>query len=454
MTWKKILSVSIALWFFMSHIKTVHTAFAKELSLDEILEMAQGDTTGKRLIEASYHSQMAETMIYRSAALPQLNFLYSAQKSSLSLLDQGLPPGSPERMSGNEYSWRLNLEAPVFSFGRIGTLWQLVNLREELSSYDRERQTDDYFRHIIQSYMAALLARARAHVASLNLKHSQSTFDFIKTEFEGGSIGKTGMLRAQAEHLLAQANHERAETESQASMRQLKYNLKISPEKDLTLKLEDQEKSCFFRNNLPKHEVSITEGAELRLASIRQKITEKTIDYRRSSYFPTLALIANAGASVRTHDDGTGNTAEHADILRNNRMSYFAGLSLSWNLFDGMRTTSELHQALADASTASLQLENLREQKKIDRERAADSLSASDKVLNASREGMEAMKIVAEQSELDFKGGNSSLTELLEARRDYYRVINQYYEALAEKASATMTARLAYGLTVLGESQP
>lgn len=415
-----------------------------ELSLDDVLSAALSETRGQKKIQAEFKQRMAETDIYRSSALPQLNFGLTSQRSSLSLIGQQ-GAGAQKRAYGNEHSYQLSLEAPVYSFGRLTSVWQLSRLQKDLIDQSKIIQTDQYINGIIDLYLSALISQAKVKVSKLGVDHSNSTLEFMKTEFKHGSLGKADFLRAQSKSFLSKAQFERHLAQARATSEELKVALNFPEEKNITINPDNVEKSGFLQFQPPSAKES---SNNLKLANIQKEISEKTVSYRRASYLPTVFVIAGMGGSVKNHKISglPEETPQFQDLLSNNRISYYGGISLRWNLFDGLKTSSELHQANAEAIKATLERDIAADQERINRRKAIDTLASSQKSLLATVDAKKAMEMAYHQSEQDFKRGTVSLTELLEIQKDYYDTLLQYYEALSAKINAIVAVKLSHGI--------
>ena len=419
--------------------------FGKELSLDQVLSTALSDTRGQKKIQADFDQQIAETDIYRSSALPQLNLGLTSQRSSLSLIGQQ-GAGDQKRAYGNEHSYQLSLDAPIYSFGRLTSVWQLSKLQKSLIDQSKTMQTDQFLNEVINLYLSALLSQARVKVSKLGVDHSNSTLEFMQTEFNHGSLGKADFLRAQSKSYLSKAQYDRHLAEARAASEELKISLNLPEGQTVTIDPDTVENAQFFSFKSP--EQAKESSHPVRLANLQKEISEKTVSYRRASYLPTLSLIAGMGGSVKTHRIAGYPTEslQFQDLLSNSRMNYYGGISLRWNLFDGLKTSSELHQANAQAIKATLERENAIDQERINRKKAIDTLASSQKSLLATIDAKKAMEMAYHQSEQDFKRGTVSLTELLEVQKDYYDTLLKYYEALSAKINAIVAVKLSHGI--------
>jgi len=115
---------------------------ASPLNLDDVLSLARRRTPSRIIIEESYNSGLAQIKRYRAEALPALDLRLQSSRSSLSLIDQAGTPDQ-KRAFGNEHSYSLELRAPVYSFGRLSSVYQIANLQTELTERQRSKNDED-----------------------------------------------------------------------------------------------------------------------------------------------------------------------------------------------------------------------------------------------------------------------------------------------------------------------
>ena len=283
----------------------------------------------------------------------------------------------------------------------------------------------------------------------MSLAHSKSTMTFAETEYKHGAVSQADYLRSKSRFALASADWEKAKADALAASERLRILLNLDTDK-ITLSVNDLTKNQYFTGDLKN---PASEPWSVKMQMVQKEISEKTVSYRKASFLPTLSLIAGAQGNIKTHAIGPQNGVDRPDfhdLFTNDRINYYAGLALTWNLFNGLGTRAELDQAVAEATIAHINLDQITKQAKASRKEAVGKLEAAEKSLLASQEASEAMKLAYDQSEKDFKNGTISLTQLLEVHRDYQEALLRKYEAWSGKILAVAELRKNNGTPVWG----
>ena len=103
-------------------------AYGKGLLIDDIIDLAMQDSPEVKMAEESYEIGKYEARSYLAQALPRIDFNYRVSRA-----DQVLSPtsgaqsedGSPSRFELDDYSWTLRLTSPLYTFGRVGSLYTM-----------------------------------------------------------------------------------------------------------------------------------------------------------------------------------------------------------------------------------------------------------------------------------------------------------------------------------------
>ena len=418
-------------------------AYATDLDLDHILQLAQQGNDRRQLIEQDYEIANRDTEIIASEAFPMINFNL---QSGMGEKYRDNADGSIKRWAHTDHSFGVTLKTPLYAFGRIGAVFEMADTRKQINYVARSQQIQEYLMLVIQHYSRALLNLNYENVAREQVKHTKSLLDFTRIEFENGARSKIDFLRTKSTHSRARANLQRSTTDAQASLVRLKNILGLRPHEPLKLKLGEPRQVRFL--NVEKAASSLDQTYLMQLSKLNLNLYDQLTDYRRALHLPTLYLTAQVGSQATDYDLMGGPERGFSDLGRSDRLSYTVALSLEWNLFSGLRTSAEAGKARAEALKAGVTYRELQKEEEIQRMESASKLESAKIILNASIEARNAMKLAFDQSEADYQAGTVSLTQMLEVQTDFRDAQKSVFEAYVNQITACTEYRVAHRLSL------
>jgi outer membrane protein TolC len=171
------------------------------------------------------------------------------------------------------------------------------------------------------------------------------------------------------------------------------------------------EQTVEIRKNIVQDEVLLAaEGnnLQLKLAENNLKLSEYAIGSSRSSWMPTLA--ANAGYQYRGTEDPNG-----AFLIGSNNYGPQAGLSLSWNLFNGS-TNTQVKNAKLSLKNSAIEQKSLEQNIKSQAMNSYATYRNLLFVLNAQADNVATAKDNFNRSEASFKLGQINSIEFRQAQ--------------------------------------
>ncbi|MDD9951552.1 MAG: TolC family protein [Zetaproteobacteria bacterium] len=430
---------------------------SSKVTLDQVLDMAMSYTaTGMQIVEQTYQSGKEEVRIYRAQALPKLDFNLTSLQANEYVGGAAFPVGEDARSFGHRHEVGLSFVAPIFSFGRLSSVYSLASIQSDIVESSRELARSEYIMNILQSYSNAIVTQKNLEVATWEASYARRIYEFTHVEKNRGGATQIDYLRAKSQLVSAEANEVLAREEAETSLALLKVDLGQPSNADFMLDLVQIPQSKFFYLKLEKNQqkpITTLTSRTLALQRLQVDLLEKQETFYHRSYWPSLSLIANSGQSATDISGQISPTGEGSleSLAKVDRWNHYIGLRLDWQLFSGLETSARAFKASADYVKAKLELSQSERRLFIEREGISARVQAVEKLLNAARQSEEAMKQAFEKSEQDYKSGSLSYPQFVEVSRDFAAAQRQVMKVIAEKILVVAKSRLTSGVSISGE---
>ena len=160
------------LFFLLLAILSTVSAGNKEWTLDEIIEFADRNSDQVSIIDQTRNQNIAEIDIYKASAFPRLDTEISVMRTSVptrsifsqqsffqSTANQGTTNQAyPDSMYSSQYGLNLNLSAPIYTFGRFGSVLDIARKMERKVDLEKDLARTNHHLSTITLYTDALLA--------------------------------------------------------------------------------------------------------------------------------------------------------------------------------------------------------------------------------------------------------------------------------------------------------
>jgi len=454
-----------------AHAPAASSGDTLRLSLDECVNRAISQGEDMRLAEANYASVRAIYLQARSTALPQLNLnaVYTRQIRSIyqqSGANNG-PSFNPDTTNTNaldrvryiEKNIGLAAQSGVGSllsgtgFGSTnayiaaltlrqkllegGSIWGSIAAAKHAIVSARSARTDkkeEVVLKVREAYMAALLADRGVRIAELGLAQAESQLKRVQLRQDAGEASEFALLQAEVQRDNQIPAVLQARTQRQLAYLEVARLSNLSSMARLLLTTPVLEDVTVPENPAAVDTTGLVEMA-LRnpgIVALEQEVEARghAVTVASSGKWPSLSAVAYYAEQAYPTDL----FPDRGDLMKD----VSAGLQLTWNLFDGLRTRGAIQQSKADRERTALTLQQTRKlvreavlQSQLDLERASADLHARSRTV-------ELAKRAYELSSLRFDEGASDLLEVQDARIGYQmaqtneaRARYDYFVALA-----------------------
>ena len=411
------------------------------VSLSQLLDMARNHAPQLQSIQADKSEGHFQAQSYLAQALPRLDL--SLQQVELDAAASPLmsPGQSIDRFKYGNFSWELNLSSPLYTFGRVGSLYDMYRLQDELVVVQTDLSTDLALMKILESYTDVIRLKTLARVSEKAADYSQKLLSFAQVEYDAGSMNQIEYLRLKARSGTNQARFEQQQAAFEAAMINLKVALGLRLDEPFDIDDKTNLAESFFRLQNPEQRPSLY----LKVDELSQKFAAANNNYRASEYFPTLSVFARASGQSYEFDQAGFPKQSPSDAFDKDRREYAYGIRLDWNLFAGTGTYAEHKIAQAQAAKASIELELQRRRESSDQKQALINAKAARKSFIAIQNATEASRLAYDQGQSEYRKGAISLSDLLEIEEELYRTEQQAMEAYGQLILAIADYRIKQG---------
>ena len=396
-------------------VSQVQAADIVDLNLEETVQRAFANNRTIKQASASRESAYWGLSAARRQSNPTLSWNGSAQKVG------GKYYPSYNRSFGNTAS----ISMPVYTGGQLEASRESARLGLNSADLELEQTLQTVRATATNYYFYVLQCRNQIEVEEEAVNVLQEHLDNVNAQFRVGTVAKSDVLASQVQLAEAQQALVSAQNAFDNAVADLCNYIGLPA--DTLLRPRDQLTYTKYNLNLENcTKYAIDNSPSCAIADLAVKEAESAKKSAKSGYRP------NVNASITKNI--TGERELHNDITD----YWTAGVSASWNIFDGGVTSSQVKQADSAIIRAKETAAAAREEVQVNVQKAFLDLYSAEKNISTT-------KIAVERAEEDYKiaqvryaaGVDTNLAvmdaqeKLTEARSNYYTALYRYNSAKA-----------------------
>ncbi len=314
----------------------------------------------------------------------------------------------------------IQLSVPLFNSQIYGAI-QTTKIASELSQLQVKKTEEQLIFDISNLYFNAQIVKHQKFFADSNLVNTNRLLQNLKLMKElqlakGSDVDK---LRLQAEQLkmqlqLIQSNYEQI-------LNALKFSMGVSLEQEMDIDSRIE--------YLSTEKYQKTTTLDMRIASTYNQILNSDLKNLKNSRLPSVSLFGSYGTT------GFGYTEKPNDFLDFYSVS-FAGLQISYPIFNGTITQKRVTQKRIEIQNSDLQVELVKDQNKMLLKNAENQKSIAISSIETSALQIKLANSIYQQSVLQQKEGMASISDVLladnslrEAQQAYLSAVVNYLKA-------------------------
>ncbi|NUM30766.1 MAG: TolC family protein [Bacteroidetes bacterium] len=336
--------------------------------------------------------------------------------------------GVPHNINAN-----IQLAMPLYNPQIYGAI-ENTKIANELTQLQYQKTEEQVLFDITTLYYNAQILKHQLDFMDSNLINSNrllQNMELLKSQLlaKGTDVNK---VKLQTEQLITQ--RENVYSKYLQVLNALKMNMGISLELNITVVTE------IFQPTLTNN--SSRNSLDLQLINIQNKLlTNELKILNRSRYLPSLNLIASYGTT------GFGYDKTPNDFLKFYPIG-FAGLQLSYPLFNGTVTLRKINQKKLEINNNELQTQLISDKNEMEIENAIRKRTIAQNTIINTENQIGLAKSIYEQTILQQKQGTASLADVLladnalrEAQQNYLNAIIDFLKADLEFKKLTGTIK-------------
>ncbi|MCH8569181.1 MAG: TolC family protein [Balneolales bacterium] len=383
--------------------------------------------------------------------------------------DAGLtPPGfdsdNPFAIE-NEFQFGLNLTQPLYNGSAFAAIRGARQLKEvNINQFERDRQL--IASDITEAYLGALLAEEQLRVIQSSVNRLRRTVEDSRRSVEAGVLTRADRLSAEVE--LVNLETDKISIENQAYLAKknllLLLGLPVKGEIVLTDVLDADPMSLLdeIPDTIESYEKAMRMRPDVLQIDNVVELLEVQRGITRAQYFPVVNAFANLAYIGQVPDNrqvvsripGTefGFQGSRNNFFSDNYWSpaFNVGVSLSWSIFDGFRTSSQIQQNTIEIKQAEIDKQLLHNAIYLEVEQAVRGLETALRRIQSQSRNIEQARLNYEIASTRLREGVGNTLEerqasslLDQSRLNYLSAMFDYRVAVARYKTTTGSWQLA-----------
>jgi outer membrane protein len=421
--------------------------FGGPLSLADALNLALRQSPAILRAQKELEASRGIVIQTRAIALPTLGIggNYGAvQRTDIDVFEApGFTFGTPQNWSS-----QVKLIQSLYQGGRLLSAFRAADLTRQQSLLNYQTAVADTVLTVQLAYYDVLLAAQQITVQEASVDLLTNELRDTTRRFDAGTVPRFNVLRAEVELANARPKLINARNGFRISKNNLSnlLGLTIPPGtfEDIPLILSGKLEAEAFDVELPR---AISQALEKRteLGSLRKTegLRKEDLVTARAGYKPVLQ--GYVGYDVH-------NSMLSSDLTVTDH-GWIAGVQLSWNLFDGLRTQGRIREAMANYERAGIDLDDRARTVELEVRTAYSNFIEAREVLDSERkvveEAEEALRLARARSD----AGTGTQLDVLSAQTALTEARTTQIQALHDYEAARARLQRAIGMNVPTEAQ-
>jgi outer membrane protein len=382
----------------------------------------------------------------RSGYLPSLTL-----SGSYNFMEETQTVGFPDPVTGQtqefkldftrDYAFHLFASQPLYTGGRVTSSYRIAQRSLEMAETELSRVKSEIALEVVEAFYGLLLAREAVDVAQEAVDTAEEFLRVVRARYQTGEASSFEVMRAEVEVSNLQPVLIGARNGVALSELGLKKAMGVRQDSDIQFvgSFEVPEFDLGLDEAIGK---ALSERPEVRMLEYQKQIAEASVRLAKSGRLPSLSMDVNFDVSM---DEITFDSDEIED-------TYAGYLTLSFPLFDGFRTKSQISQARADLRRADIATRDLEDAVELEVRAAFLDIEAARELLRSQEKNVEMAEEGLEIANERYLQGYATNLEVLDSQLALNTARQNKLQAVHDFNLAIAKLKKAIG-TLLGEYQ-
>ncbi len=393
-------------------------AASRVLTLNEALETARTHQPQLRQAAAEVRAARARATQARAPLLPQVNATLRYGLSTTNRLPQvgtntvgtrtavfdDTPDAGFSRPTfANSTNGSVQVTQLLWDFGQTWNRFQAAQFNAEAAGQDAETRMNTVLYGVRAAFFSAQAAKEMLVVAKETLANQERHYDQVAGFVEVGTRPAIDLAQARTDRANARVQLIAAQN-SYASARAA-LNQAMGVEGPTDYDVGGDRLAVIAEENRPLEEIveqALAGRPDVDALHSRIRAQQELVAAARGAYGPSLSLTHGLNAS-----GADTNIAANVTLV---------GLSMSWNLFNGLGDWARVQEAEANVTSLSAQVDSLRQQVRLEIEQAQLGVHGAAESLVAAEEALQAARDRLRLAEGRYETGVGNIIELGDAQ--------------------------------------
>jgi outer membrane protein TolC len=313
----------------------------------------------------------------------------------------------------------VRLNWTLFDGMRMFAVKSRLNANQEMVAWQLKSEIENTLSELITAYFNVVRLQQSLRVIEETIRLNDERVEIAKTRFEVGSASKLDYLQARVDRDARMSEMLRLRNELQDAVATV--NLLSGFTEFREFYASDSITFGYMPQLNDIYNTFPFANAEMQMGRSQIKISEQQIHEYRAWRYPWLS--ANAGYSYSRNENEVGFS------LFNRNQGLQAGLTLSWNLFNGFNTGRQIKNAKIQRSTSALMLDATRASISQQIAVAYRKYESDKAIVILEESGLAFARENADISLEAYRLGSISGIQLREAQNSYELALNRLIDA-------------------------
>lgn len=388
-----------------------------------------------------------------SEALPKIRynsrFVYNIELPKNVLPKRFLDPNAKEgEVVAVEFGTKYNLtnevsiSQPIFDFAAFVGI-KTSSKYKELYEKQLEVKKEQIINQTHKGYYNLFSINEQNKLYKIVVESFDSIYNQTKKYYEQGLIEDVRLLEVELQKNKAVSTYENIKKLKTIAEKNLKNILNISETEKIEINdsLDNQTLIAEAEKMLTIKRLDVTKRRDFELLNIQVDLMEKKKQYSNSLYFPKL----NAIGAYNFND--AGNTTD--GLFSDWQKGYYIGLSLSANIFSGLKTRYVNKKSKIDLEQSKIKREKNKYNMKVNLENVINNLEQGVLELKNSKKNLDISQKIFEYNTKKLKNGVFSYTDLLNSQVVLQQSSSDYVTKIKNLSDAIIEFKISTGNLIL-----